>query len=626
MCGFAGIARRTGVAREEVEAMAGAIAHRGPDDHDAWISSDGSLGLAHRRLSVIDTGPAGRQPMASSDGRFRIVFNGEIYNYRELRDELGARGVRFRTASDTEVLLEAYRAWGAGCLEKLDGMFAFALWDDAGRELFVARDHVGEKPFKYFHDGATFAFASEVKAILALPEVPREADFEAIDLAMGLRFVPSPLTGFRGIKKLPAGHYGIFKDGGFSLTRYWQPPQPAAEPGRTTGEWAAEAWRLFAASAKRRLVSDIPVGAFLSGGLDSTSVVAAMREAVPGPIDTYAVILGGTNEDGGYARRAAAALGTRHREIALGDLDFPAELAGYAASYDEPFFDQSGIVTCAVSREMKRSVSVVLGGDGGDELFGGYPAYRFAGTLARYGAVPAPMRRGISRLAGAISGKWGYRAEIMAKDFHAAYADYFSVWQSALPASRRYLTKADLYLPSLRAATAPDATARLFKGWFGSSLAEPENGAMRADFMGRLPDGYCAKVDIASMSSGLEVRSPFLDRRLVEFAARIPASVKMEAGEGKAVWKNAVRGRIPDEILTRRKEGFAFPLDMLLGTKLRPAAEAALLSDSARVRRYFDPAAMRRLWADHLAWRADYSNHIWAIVALEAWLTQWNAR
>lgn len=607
--------------------MLGMITHRGPDDSGFWHSDDGLVGLGHRRLAIIDLTSAGHQPMVSVDGRYAIVFNGEIYNYQELRSQLAAKGIKFISDSDTEVLLNLFAEFGPGCLGQLNGMFAFAIWDNQEKSLFAARDRLGEKPFKYYIDNERFIFASETKSILQCDGIDRTIDFQAIDTALSLRFVDAPDTGFKKIRKLPAGHYLLWQGGKLTVSPYWKIGDQEINFNKSSKEWKKEVWQLFLDSVSKRLVSDVPVGAFLSGGVDSTSVVAALKELGRNDINTFVISIAGESADQRFAAQAARYFGTTHHEISLGKIDYASALSDLASVYDEPFFDSSALPSMLISREMKKKVTVVLSGDGGDELFGGYDSYGFARLLAKYQFLPGFFYKKIVPSLLRLNNKLLYRAEVMSKDFYSAYADYYAVWQSDLPRSHRYLTKKDLWLPEWQRGLQDAAVALKFKEWFGDPRgADIANRAMRADLTGRLADGYLTKVDMASMLSAVEVRAPFLDHRLVELSQRMPSSFKLKGGKTKLIWKEIIKDKVPEQVINRSKAGFSIPLGEIMKSDLKEIIIGSIISPNSRVSRFFSDKTIKLMWNDHLAGRADYSNHLWSILMLELWLKNYQEK
>lgn len=627
MCGIAGIIRKNQPADSQaLQKMLGCLKHRGPDDEGQWANANKNVLLGQRRLAIIDLSPGGHQPKSTSDGRYTVTFNGEIYNYRDLRQELIKKGYSFKSDSDTEVLLYSYAEWKEACLDKFNGMFAFALWDEQEQTLFAARDKVGEKPFKYFFNGETFIFASEVKAILSHPDVAREVDWGAVDEALSFRFVPAPATGFTAIKKLPAGHYLVWKEGEIALQQYWYPERIAVDTSLSLAGSKDQLWSIFLDSVRLRLISDVPVGAFLSGGIDSSSIVAALAELKSGPIETFVISMEGESADQRAAALVAKHFGTNHHELALNDIDYATALENVAIQYDEPFFDQSALPSMLINQEIKKHVTVALSGDGGDELFGGYDAYRFARFLKHYHKLPAVLRKKLLPLATSFSSKLQYRAEVLAHDFFTAYTEYFATWKTSLPKSKKYITKTDLYRDDFAARINLQSTSNHMEAWFQGASHDLVNRSMLADFKGRLADGYLPKVDFAAMASAVEVRPPFLDPRLVEMSLRLPSRFKIRGNTTKYIWREIIKSKLPPAILSRPKAGFSIPLHTIVKKQLRPLIEDTILSDSSRLLSRFKRATIHQLWADHLAGRADYSNHLWSLLILELWLKHYNAK
>ncbi len=622
MCGILGLIQKDPVDQQGFKLMLDKIKHRGPEQEGLWFNSRQNVALGHRRLAIIDLSPLGSQPMKSEDGRYIIVFNGEIYNFEEIRNELSGKGHKFISKSDTEVLLKSYIQWGAECLEKLNGMFAFAIWDQKEEVLFAARDRLGEKPFKYFFDGTRFVFGSELKALLGFSFVKKDVDWNAVDLALGLRFVPSPRTGFKSIFKLPAGHFLILKSNQLKIQRYWSIDAIEVDSTKSQSEWQEELSELFEDSVKKRLISDVPVGAFLSGGVDSTSVVAMASRNKKEPIDTFVISMDGESEDKKYARLAAKHFKTNHHEIQLDEINYAESVRDLVGLYDEPFFDQSALPSMLISREMKKHVTVVLSGDGADELFGGYRSFKFVKFLKLYQTLPSSVRKFVPQFFRSFSNGAAYKAEILAKDFFNAYAEYYSVWKNNLPISKRYLTKRDLYSEHLSNEIDENLLANQFKGWF-NNYPDVVSGAMLADVMGILPDGYLTKIDLAAMGSALEVRPPFLDYRLVELSRKIPSGLKIKNGVGKYIWKELMRSVIPEEILTRPKAGFVIPLDRIIKNQLKPMITDILLDKNSKIYNNFKYQTVEKMWQVHLNGKADYSNHLWSLLILELWLREY---
>lgn len=634
MCGIAGIIKKDGaVDRGLLPGMLKCIGHRGPEDEGMWQSQNGQVALGHRRLAIIDLSPGGHQPMISDDGRFIVTFNGEIYNYLEIKKELADLGLEFKTHSDTEVLLKAYMQWKEKSLEKLNGMFAFAIWDQKDSVLFAARDRLGEKPFKYYQSEEKFIFASELKAILVDPTVPREPDWQAVDLAMTYRFVPAPFTGFEEIQKLPAGHYLLWQGGKVSVIPYWQAFDYAKEDDkRSLQDWKTSLWDIFKDSIKGRMISDVPVGAFLSGGLDSSSVVAAMAEISTKKIKTFSVGLKGQPESElPFAKLIADRFKTDHREIII-EPNVIEILPQLVRQFEEPFFDNAAVPTMVMAKETKKHVTVVLTGDGGDELFGGYGNHSFFKQLKTYQGLPSVFYKTIfpqaaKGLAGIIGKpqfkKLFYRTELLGHDLHQAYVDYYAIWKKELKQSRFYLTKDDLYTDQLKQKINIDLSEKLMSQWMGDGTVRKYgdmNRAMLADTVGRLGDNYLMKVDFASMIYALENRAPFLDHRLVQLALSLPEKYKVRNGQVKWIWKQIVQDKIPAEIIARRKAGFGIPIGAWMRSELYDYVRENLIKTDSKLYRYFNKHAIIKLLEDHKKGAADYSNHLWCLLLLQSWL------
>ncbi len=634
MCGIAGIIKHNPSEIPELQKMLTCIKHRGPDDEGMWYSKSGRAGLGQRRLSIIDLSPGGHQPMISESGRYVMTYNGELYNYRELKAELQSAGHTFKSESDSEVLLKAHEVWGAQeALAKLNGMFAYAVWDEKEQELFAARDLLGEKPFKYYEGKNELVFASELKAILEYPGVPRDVDWQAVDLAMTYRYVPAPQTGFAAIKKLPAGYYLTWKDGAVETAPYWQAADYAKENHtRSLSEWKTQLWDGFKDSIEHRMISDVPVGAFLSGGLDSSSVVAAMSEIIPGEVRTFSV--GFKDDKYGsevpYARAVAEHFKTKHTEIVI-EPNVIEMLPELAYQYEEPFFDNAAVPTMAMSKLTKEHVTVVLTGDGADELFAGYTNHSFYKQLASFHKLPKAVRtRLIPGIANMLAktgnpkmAKLFYRTEMLSGSLVQAYTDYYAIWKKSLPRSKYYLSKDDLYTSEMKAAINIGRSEELMHGWLGfDTVADygPINRALLADSVGRLSDDYLMKVDFAAMRYALETRAPFLDHNFVELAMSIPDHFKQRDGDVKWIWKQIVQDKLPQVTVKRKKAGFGIPIGEWMKHELYDYVREQLIGDGQILYDKFDRTVIEQLITDHKAGKADYSNHIWCLLNTKLWL------
>jgi asparagine synthase (glutamine-hydrolysing) len=620
MCGIAGIADVTGRPVDErlLQAMTSVQAHRGPDGEA--VVCRGAAGLGHRRLAIIDLS-TGDQPMSSDDGHVWIVFNGEIYNYRELRRELETLGARFRTQSDTEVILRAYESGGPACVSQLRGMFAFAILDERRRHLLLARDRVGIKPLVYSWDGRRLLFASEIKGIVEDPTVARDLDAEALGEYLTYHYVPAPRTIFASVRKLPPASLLVLPlDGGVpEITRYWR-LRFAPEPKVAEAEWI-DGLRVQLADAVRcHMVSDVPIGAFLSGGVDSSTVVALMAEASGSPIRTFSIGFDEADFDElRFARQVATRYGTDHYELVVkpAALDVLPRLAWHL---DEPFADASAIPTYYVSKITREHVTVALSGDGGDETFAGYRRYAQAMALAaRMDRSPARLARPFLRLASRLL-PVGARGQAWTGLFGAGALERYArlVTHERPETLRRALS--DDWARAAGHVSAPSSFERLLAK--GGPL-DPVSTLQYIDMETYLPDDILAKVDRTSMAVSLESRVPLLDHRLLEFVATIPSSLKLAGGIGKYIFKRAMATHLPADILTRRKMGFGVPLGAWFRGELRDMAHDLLLDSRTQQRGIFNPSWVQGLLRTHDSGRRDCSARLWAMVCLELWMRHW---
>lgn len=601
--------------------MLAALIHRGPDDGGVHTTADQRLALGNRRLAIIDLSPAGHQPMLTPDGRLAIVYNGEVYNYRELRAGLLERGHQLASESDTEVILHLYEERGPDCLTLLNGMFALALWDARTRTLLLARDRLGKKPLVYAHrpDG-TLIFASEHQALLQHPDLPREVNPAAIEYFLRYGYVPAPLSAFAGLAKLPPGHRLLWRDGQITTEPYWTLPPPA--PRAISEEQAvAEFTELFYDSVRRRMISDVPLGAFLSGGIDSASVVAAMAAQSERPIKTFSIGFGEEryNELPG-ARLVAQRFGTEHHEFVV-EPEATAVLPDLIRHYGEPYADSSALPTYYLARLTRAHVTVALNGDGGDELLAGYDRYRAALAAERLERL-LPLPRAAYRLAAAAlpSGR-DLRSPIartrrfltgLVDGSGARYTRWMSIFEPELLAA--------CITPAFAAAVMDNAAAEYLAGPLDRRNGLPLLDALiRLDQATYLPGDLLVKADIATMASSLEARSPFLDYRLVEWAATLPADLKLRGRTSKYLLRRAMRHLLPAETLAGPKRGFGVPVASWLRGKLRPWLEEILLTERALRRGYLRPDAIRRLVEEHVSGRVDHAKPLWALLALELW-------
>ena len=623
MCGISGelyFDAARPVEREILARMNAVLAHRGPDD--AGVYCDGPVGLAHRRLSIIDLSPAGHQPMSNEDGTIWIVFNGEIYNFQSLRPALLSRGHRFRSNSDTEVILHLYEDHGTHCLRFLRGMFALAIWDGPRRQLFLARDRLGKKPLCYQQDAHAFRFASEAKAILQDPDVEARPTAPSISQYLTFGYVPSPASAFQGLRRLPPGHFLTCRDGRVTVTRYWRLARDR-KVQRSEEEWCREIVARLEEAVRLRLISDVPLGAFLSGGIDSSAVVAMMSRVSSRPVKTFSIGFEEPEYDElAYARQVAQRFGTEHHELVVRP-DAAAILPRLAWHYDEPFGDSSAVPTYYVAQMTRQHVTVALNGDAGDENFGGYDRYvasLLAASLDRWpGSAVARriIRHGL---------RWwqpsGKRTSVLARGrrFLEGLVE---------PPERRYARwfchfhgdrRRELLTPEFQVSAGDgDELAVMLDLYRTTDAPDFGDATLGVDAALYLPDDLLVKVDIASMAHALEARSPFLDHEFMEFAATIPFELKVRGRTKKYILKRALDGLLPDAILHRPKMGFGVPIDHWLRHELREMAYDTLLSRQAVGRGYFRPAVVRRMLDEHARGKAAWHYLLWTLLMLELW-------
>jgi asparagine synthase (glutamine-hydrolysing) len=650
MCGIAGLLDPgwSGTAEELARlarAMAQPLAHRGPDDEGTWCDGEAGIGFGHRRLAVIDLSPAGHQPMVSADGRWVAVYNGECYNAAEMRAALPDRGRGLKGHCDTEVVVEAVAARGLRpTLERLDAMFALALWDRRDRVLHLVRDRLGEKPLYYSTAGGVVLFGSELRALLAYPRFSREIDRQALALLLRLNYIPAPLTIFTGARKLAAGTLVSLRPG----QRGWPEPEvwwdfpdaartaKAARPSAGDDRGALDRLEAVLAEAvSRRLVADVPIGTFLSGGIDSTLVTALAQAESPGPVRTFTVgFPGQAHDEADHAEAVARHLGTAHTRIDLTADDALNLVPHLGRHYDEPFADPSQLPTLLMCREARRHVTVALSGDGGDEAFGGYRRYTAGEVLSRRvlplpravrraaagaldavpGAVWDGIGRGVQRLRPApVGADLGTRAHklarlLAARSSRQVYMSLVSAWD-------------DAETVVLGAPDSPWSGPPPLGGLEGT----PSEEMMAWDTLSTLPDEMLVKVDRASMAFGLEVRPPLVDHKVVEAAWNLPPSLRIRGGVGKRALRLLAERHVPRHLIDRPKTGFDPPLGAWLRGPLRGWAEDHLAASRLTDQGLLDPVAVRACWDAHLAGRPGLEYPLWAVLAFEAWLDETGA-
>lgn len=627
MCGIAGIVDLAGrgVDKPLLQRICRSLVHRGPDDEGYF--THGEVGLAQRRLSIIDLS-SGHQPMANEDETIWVTFNGEIYNFQELRESLLARGHRFATHSDTEVILHSYEEYGPACVSQFRGMFAFALWDGPRRTLLLARDRVGKKPLFYIQTAGQFVFASELQALLQHPEVPREPDLFCLDEYLTYGYIPAPRTIYKGILKLPSAHVLTVQlqekplPPKIQLERYWQ---LAYAPKHTLREEEAVEGLLevLTEAVKLRLIADVPLGALLSGGIDSSLVVALMSRLSQQPIKTFSI---GFQEEEfdelPFARLVAQRYQTEHHELVVRPSALEV-LPTLVRHYGEPFADSSAVPSYYVARLTRQHVTVALNGDGGDESFAGYERYLGSRMADRLQGISF-LLRGLSGLASlVIPDSLPRRSRLrQARRFLEA---------AALPRPQRYLRwmtyltaaqKSALYTPELKSQLARHDASAWLLGVFEAVQKDGLEGLdtlLSVDVRSYLPYDLLVKMDIATMACSLEARSPLLDHKVMEFAARLPCHFKLRQTTLKYLLKEASSPLLPRENLQRRKMGFGVPVGSWMRQELRPLLEDVLLGPAARTRSYFQPAPLRQLVEEHWSGKQDHSFPLWALLWLELW-------
>jgi asparagine synthase (glutamine-hydrolysing) len=621
MCGICGQLRWDGGEPDPalLERMCAAQEHRGPDSRGTHL--EGGVGLGIQRLRVIDL-ETGDQPVFNEDGSVAVVLNGEIYNFRELRRRLERNGHRFQSAGDTETIAHLYEEEGPACVRSLQGMFGLAIWDSRRRRLVLARDRVGKKPLFYsLRDGA-LSFASELRALVADGEIPRDLDHEALDAYLALRWIPAPLSIYRAVRKLPPASTLVIEDGRTSIERYWRLDYGAPAPAGGEREVAAELRAQLRAAVRRRMVADVPLGAFLSGGIDSSAVVAAMAAESSRPVRTFSIGFGDRRYDElPLARLVAERFGTEHEELVI-EPDAVAALPTIVRHYGEPFADSSAIPSFYLAEMARSRVTVALNGDGGDESFGGYSRYAAGLALARAGRLPAPLRRGLAAAARRLrpDGRIDSPRNRLRRFASALERDPVGRHLGYLLALDRQ-ERVELYSPALRAQLGPGAAEQIVsERWEASRATDPLDRMLDVDVGLYLPDDLLAKVDIATMAHSLEARSPLLDPELMQFAAALPSRCKVRGGEKKIALRAALRGWVPDAVLDAPKQGFVVPLAEWLRDDLRDVAYDVLLDPSTLGRGLFEPATVRTLLDRHAFGFEDRSQQIWTLLVLEHWL------
>lgn len=642
MCGITGIWDRTLRSVRDLEghisAMTETLSHRGPDDNGTWVDKKTGIAFGHRRLSILDLSPAGHQPMHSSCGRYSITFNGEIYNFRSLRQELESSGRGFKSDSDTEVILEAVSEWGLeAAVSRFIGMFAFGLWDNKEKLLYLVRDRVGKKPLYVFNTDGLTLFSSELKAVYSHPDFHRDIDRAALTSFIRYLYVPAPKSIFRDTYKILPGHYAVItSDGRLNNRCYWDAERIVEDKLRnriniSDTEAMEQLEGLLKDAVSLRMISDVPLGAFLSGGIDSSTVVALMQTQSGIPVKTFTI---GFFEEGyneaDDAKAVARHLGTEHTEFYVTPEDALSVIPHLPEIYDEPFADSSAIPTFLVSKSARQHVTVALSGDGGDELFGGYNRYAMnSGLLGILLELPLTVRRSIASAISSVSPSMfdkignflprrlrhpylGDKAHkvagiLKARDPEEFYLYLVSPWRKPL----------DIVIGGTESG---DRLSALQKDKITDDLLD---NMMFWDLMTYLPDDIMTKVDRSSMRVSLETRTPFLDHRVIELSWSLPQDMKMRDGKTKWLLRQVLHKYVPEKLIERPKMGFGMPIDSWLRGSLREWAESFLNEDRLKQEGFFNPAPIKKCWSEHLSGRKDWRYKLWGVLMFQAWKERW---
>lgn len=619
MCGIWGIATNEAIEPSLLQKTGNILRHRGPDDGGIWLSKNGHIGLGHRRLSIIDLSTKAHQPMSNEDDSIWITYNGEIYNFKEIRVVLEKKGHIFKSHSDTEVIIHAYEEWGEECLSRLSGMFSFAIWDEKKQRLFIARDRIGKKPLFYYWDGKLFAFASELQGLLAL-NIPKDVDLSAIHQYLIYQYIPAPKSAFKDVFKLPPAYYLILENSNLRIQRYWNIDFSEKIKVINEKQLTEDVFERLKESVRQRLISDVPIGAFLSGGIDSSIVVALMSEIMHEPVRTFSI---GFGEDAynelPYARQIAKLFKTDHKEfiVKFDALDILPKLVRH---YGEPFADSSALPTFYLSKMTSEFVKVALSGDGGDENFAGYDRYYALKLMKWFRHVPKTVRI-LSLKALNIGGESDIKSKskrlkrFLQGSFFPQNYEYLQ-WMIAFSKEKLEALYGRAMSEILMRENPYDYLVKLFECSTANNLIEK---AMDADIHSYLPFDLLVKVDIASMANSLEVRCPFLDHKFMEFIASIPLEYKLNGRVKKYILKKAFKGLIPEEIFKRGKTGFGVPISKWFRHDLKNYISDVLLSRQSLERGYFKPDAVRALLSEHISGKIDHSPRLWTLLMLELW-------
>jgi asparagine synthase (glutamine-hydrolysing) len=642
MCGICGKINygKQPIAKELINKMCRSFSYRGPDDNGTYIkngtygnNTQVQVGFGHQRLSIIDLSKAGRQPMCNENGTVWITFNGEIYNFRELRKELKTKGHTFSSNSDTEVIIHLYEEEGINAVNRLNGMFAFGLWDQNLNRLWIGRDRIGIKPLLYYWDGKHFVFASEIKALLCDPSISKELDYEALYLYLAFNYVPAPYTIFKGIRKLKPGHYLILENGTLQIKKYWEAPQTfdseiASLPfSEQETVYKQQLYGVLDDAVGARMIADVPLGAFLSGGIDSSIIVSLMARNSASAIRTFSI--GFTNDklfdETHYARMVADFYNTDHYEFMLDYKDMLEILSTVLTTFDEPFADSSAIPTFVVSRETKKHVKIALSGDGGDELFAGYRSYQGEYWYEKYMMIPALFRTALfEKLINALPDsrdsrlmEYIRRVKKFIKSTRGSFSERLLALKEVFPENiRRNI------LPNLRQnknISLKDPALKWVEALLDFYQGDRINNILYSDLKDSLPGDMLTRVDLMSMKNSLEVRVPFLDHRVVELAFQMQGSLKLYQGNTKYILKETFKDFLPTPLLRRPKAGFEIPISRWLKSDLKFLVDENLSEDKIRRQGIFDYNIVNHLVASHLDNKADTSWMIWNLIVFQYW-------
>lgn len=641
MCGIVGFKNKKEfkALRESLPAAALSLTHRGPDDSGLFFDEKAGIGLAHRRLSIIDLSSAGQQPMKSDDGKVHLVYNGEVYNFKEIRKELEGHGHRFHTYTDTEVILKAYLQWGIDCLQRFVGMFALALWDGDKQSLFLARDRMGIKPLYYHFSSENLLFASELKAFMALKGFPKDLDPDAIPLFLHYQYIPAPRTIFKDTFKLLPGHYAVFDGRRLRVHPYWELPEGDSSSMRTdlSDEDVVENLdHLLTRAVSDRLVSDVPLGALLSGGIDSSVVVALMQKINASPVQTFSIGFreAGYNE-APWASKVAKYLGTDHTEFYVTPSEAREVIPRLPEIYDEPFADSSAIPTFLVCRLTRSRVTVALSGDGGDEQFSGYVRYWSTRAIAKgFQFLPEKIKKRLAVLLRSIPFQWVEKCYLPLRDSlpqRLRVANFSDKWQILIDLMDHMEIK-DLYRMTVCLWSEADLRFLLGKKLPESQFEETfekTNGwpllsrLMRVDQRTYLPDAMLTKVDRASMAVSLEVRVPLIDHRVIEYSSSLSERLKYRNGTGKYILKKLLARYLPAELFERPKMGFGVPIDRWFRHDLKGLLLDYLSPEYLKKEGLFDSTLIEQKLNEHLSGRANHQYRLWSILMWEMWRERW---